>query len=107
MKGPDQERGKLLQPGSTLRQRSSRRTLKFIANNQAIHFGAHVMNAQMRRRLALQIAATKHGLPIRYVDGASESVAKRITASDVTRKRSRRARRALHTSVAADRSSAS
>jgi hypothetical protein len=55
------------------------------------------MNSQMRRRLALQISATKHGLPIRYVDGGSESIAKRITTSDVVRTRSRRARRHLQT----------
>ena len=65
------------------------------------------MNAQMRRRLALQIAATKHGLPIRFVDGASESVAKRITASEVTRTRSRRSRRTLHSAAAAREQSAS
>lgn len=59
------------------------------------------MNAQMRRRLALQIAATKNGLPIRFVDGASESIAKRITASETTRTRSRRARRTLHAAHAA------
>ena len=59
------------------------------------------MNAQMRRRLALQIAATKHGLPIRFVDGISETIAKRITASEVTRTRSRRSRRTLHAAAAA------
>jgi hypothetical protein len=64
------------------------------------------MNAQMRRRLALQIAANKHGLPIRFVDGVSESVAKRITASEATRTRSRRARRALHAATAAREQSA-
>ncbi|HKQ82219.1 MAG TPA: hypothetical protein VJS42_08490 [Steroidobacteraceae bacterium] len=65
------------------------------------------MNAQMRRRLALQIAATKHGLPIRFVDGASESVAKRITASETTRTRSRRTRRTMYAAAAARQSSAS
>jgi hypothetical protein len=66
------------------------------------------MNSQMRRRLALQIAANKHGLPLRFVDGASESVAKRITPSETTRTRSRRARRTLHAAAAArDQSSAS
>ncbi|MET0986142.1 MAG: hypothetical protein ABW034_12130 [Steroidobacteraceae bacterium] len=65
------------------------------------------MNAQMRRRLALQIAATKHGLPIRFVDGASESIAKRITASETTRTRSRRTRRTMYAAAAAQQSSAS
>lgn len=59
------------------------------------------MNAQMRRRLALQIAANKHGLPIRFVDGVSEAVGKRITASETTRTRSRRTRRAMYTAAAA------
>jgi hypothetical protein len=59
------------------------------------------MNAQMRRRLALQIAANKHGLPIRFVDGVSESVAKRITTSETVRTRSRRSRRVLHAAAVA------
>ena len=78
-----------------------------LANNNFTHrltviFLEHdCMNAQMRRRIALQIAANKHGLPIRFVDGASESIAKRITASEVTRTRSRRTRRTLHAAAVA------
>jgi len=59
------------------------------------------MNAQMRRRLALQISANKYGLPLRFLDGTSESVAKRITSPDVLRSRSRRARRTLQSAMAA------
>jgi hypothetical protein len=59
------------------------------------------MNAQMRRRLALQISANKHGLPLRFLDGTSESVAKRITSPDVLRSRSRRACRTLQSAMAA------